>query len=1097
MVKSAFLRSINIQLDIGHPERLEHFRPTSKSTRLVSSLLQNDGGNALFVVAPYGSGKSITAGYVGELVENRPGAADVLEGIEARMSSVEPALADTAGDRRSAGTKGLFVPLYGHVPSAPSALKEGILTAMRRCKLGRQARSVERLEATTAHDVFELISECSEKLENSGFDRLVIVWDEFGRHLQGLISEGRPEELDMLQILAEVVSRTSSLPVSLVVLLHRSLVGYASGLPSGARREWTKIEGRFETLQYVDDSNELYELVGSLIEESRPADPTDVDFAVLSESARDVGLFQDVDGDRLAQVLAAASPLEASTLYLLPRVAARIAQNERTLFSFLQWVSLEESVPPGAIYDYFRGDFRTDGGAGGTQRSWLETESALQKVQAGSVEEEALKCAFLLSLGLGGERAHSTYSQLAFALEPTEESEVSSVLDGLIDRKLLVHRRHSDQVVVWHGTDVDLRGRLDDEKKRSSADFHLAPFLTREMPPPVWRPVEYNARRGIRRYLDAEYVTVDGLQTFMTELELSGWEPGSDGKVLYVLPRSPNEIKEAAVIAKAITDPRLFVAIGSEVAALREAALDLWCLLRMHADHELIGSDPLVKAELDHLTDDVRTGLHPLVDRVLLPQPQGSRWFHRGRPIPVTTVAQLRRKLSETMTEVFSSTPEIDSEMVVRRTPTSVIINARKKVELGLLERYGQENLGIPGGFADQAIFRCVFLRTGLYRLHSGRWSLADPAELELQGLATVWCRIREFFAEPGRDKSFHSFIDELREPPYGVREGLVPLLLTAGIKAFPTAIALRHRGHFVDDLLPSVIEDIAKNPDDYALDVVGLTSRQTKYLQGVIKVFRGETGVAPIEEGDLLRACMDAVLEWRHNLPEAVSSSRYLSIEGQAFEKELTSPDPVRLFLEELPRLAGATTNQHKKLLNGVAKLRDELESIEQVFLDEAVQALNQTLVSRGVRNGSGVREQAARWASYFPKSFGRILPDRVTQAVLTRLHAPYRDDASLVNALSTLLVGRPIRQWDDTIVPSFRRQLRSAFEVIEGTALGMSQAPDLDPKLRKGLIALAEAKAATIAEQLADIVGTERAADRLENIAQQLRAHETSKST
>ena len=264
-----------------------------------------------------------------------------------------------------------------------------------------------------------------------------------------------------------------------------------------------------------------------------------------------------------------------------------------------------------------------------------------------------------------------------------------------------------------------------------------------------------------------------------------------------------------------------------------------------------------------------------------------------------------------------------------------------------------------------------------------------------------------------------------------------------------------------------------------------------------MIKVFRGETGVAPIEEGDLLRACMDAVLEWRHNLPEAVSSSRYLSIEGQAFEKELTSPDPVRLFLEELPRLAGATTNQHKKLLNGVAKLRDELESIEQVFLDEAVQALNQTLVSRGVRNGSGVREQAARWASYFPKSFGRILPDRVTQAVLTRLHAPYRDDASLVNALSTLLVGRPIRQWDDTIVPSFRRQLRSAFEVIEGTALGMSQAPDLDPKLRKGLIALAEAKAATIAEQLADIVGTERAADRLENIAQQLRAHETSKST
>ena len=1092
MVKSAFLRSINIQLDIGHPDRLEHFRPTSKSVRLVSSLLRDDGGSALFVVAPYGSGKSITAGYVGELVENHPGAADVLSGIETRIGSIEPGLAASAKSRRKTGTKGLFVPLYGHVPSAPSALKEGILTAMRRCKLGRQARSLERLEIKTAHDMFELISESSEKLENAGCDRLVIVWDEFGRHLQGLISEGRPEELDVLQVLAEVVSRASSIPVSLVLLLHRSLGGYASGLPSGVKREWAKIEGRFETLQYVDDSNELYELVGSLIEESRPADPTDVDFVALGQRAKDAGLFPEVDDGRLAQVLAAASPLEPTTLYLLPRVAARVAQNERTLFSFLQWVSLEESVPPGAIYDYFRGDFRTDGGAGGTQKPWLETESALRKVEEGSVEEEALKCAFLLGLGLGGERAHSTYAQLAFALESADEDPASGTLDGLIDRKLLVHRRHSDQVVVWHGTDVDLRGRLDDEKKRSSAEFYLAPFLTREMPPPVWRPVEYNARRGIRRYLTAEYVTADGLQAFLTAHGMAGgWEPGCDGQVLYVLPRSPQEIEEATLIATSITDPRLFVAIGSEVAALREAALDLWCLLRMHADHELIGSDPLVRAELDHLTDDARTGLQPLVDRVLLPQPQGSRWFHLGQPISVSTVEQLRRKLSDTMTEVFSSTPEIDSEMVVRRTPSSVVVNARKKVELGLLERYGQEDLGIEGSFADKAIFRCVFLRTGLYTLQGNRWGLADPGDLSLPGLASVWGRVRDFFTQAAKDKSFHTFIDELREPPYGVREGLIPLLLAAGIKAFPTAIAVRRRGQFVDDLLPSVFEDIARSPDDYVLDVVGLSASERRYLKGVIKVFGGYAGGAPAE-GDLLRACMDAVLQWKHNLPDAVSSSRFLSVEGRAFDRELASPDPVRLFLEELPRLVGATTSKPQELILGVTKLRDELESIEQVFLDEAVQALNQTLVSRGIRNGSGVREQAARWASHFPKSFGRKLPDRVTQAVLTGLRAPYRDDGALVNALSTLLVGLPIRQWDDTVVPSFRRQLRSAFEVIEGTALGMSHAPDLDPELRAGLTALAEAKLATIGEQLSDIVGAENAAAKLEYIAAQLRADE-----
>lgn len=1090
MVNHAFLRSINIQLDIGHPERLEHFRPTSKSARLVRELLGDEQGRALFVVAPYGSGKSITAGYVGELVENHPEAADVLTTVEGRLGEVDAGLGSVVRSRRQEGTRGLFVPVYGHVPSAPAALKEGILTSMRRCSLGRQARTIEGLPADTSQDVRSLIEEACGKLEASGSDRLVIVWDEFGRHLQGLISEGRPEELDVLQVLAEVVSRSTSVPVSLVLLLHRSLLGYASGLPSGVRREWAKIEGRFDTLQYLDDSNEMFELVGSLVSDTRPEDAVEVDFESRAVEASEVGLFPTLEADRLATILEAAYPLEPTTLYLLPRVAARVAQNERTLFSFLQWVSLEEPVLPGAIYDYFRGDFRTDGGPGGTQRPWLETESALQKVEVGSVEEEALKCAFLLGLGLSGERAHATYAQLCYALDPADEGSAAETLDELIDRKLLVHRRHSDQVVVWHGTDVDLRGRLEEEKRRNASDFQLTGFLAREAPPPVWRPVEYNARKGLRRYLKSRYVTVDGLQSAWDELRLhGGWSPGTDGEVLYVLPESADDLQEALSIAQDISDPRLFVAVAPEVGALREAALDLWCLLRMHADHELIGSDPLIKSELDHLTDDARTGLQPLVDRVLNPQEQGSHWFHMGATVDVRSVAQLRRKLSETMEEVFPSTPEVDSEMVVRRSPSSVVINARKKVELGLLERYGQESLGIEGGFADTAIFRCVFHRTGLYRQHNAKWRLASPEEVELPGLAGVWALIREFFSEPGTNKGFQPFLHRLMEPPYGVREGLIPLLLAAGAKAFPTAIAIRHRGSFVDDLLPSVIEDILKNPADYVVDVVGVSPEEHEYLTGLLSLFGGEQADTVGEAGDLLRLCMDAVIQWRASLPAAVATSRYLTSEARAFERELESPDPVRLFLEELPRLTGVATNQPEELLRSVAEIRDELAGIERIFEDEAVAALRQTLVARGIRNGDGVREQAQRWASHFPKSFGRKLPDKVSQAVLNRLGAPYRDDGTLVNALATLLVGRPIKQWDDTVVTSFRRQLRSAFEVIESTALELSEAADLDPSLREGLIGLAEAKVTTVGSHLADILGPERAAERLEQIAAELR--------
>jgi hypothetical protein len=329
-----------------------------------------------------------------------------------------------------------------------------------------------------------------------------------------------------------------------------------------------------------------------------------------------------------------------------------------------------------------------------------------------------------------------------------------------------------------------------------------------------------------------------------------------------------------------------------------------------------------------------------------------------------------------------------------------------------------------------------------------------------------------------------------LLEPPYGVREGLIPLLIAAGLKAFPMAISIQYRGRFVDDLLPSVIEDIVKAPDDYRLDVVGLSAQEERYLAGVLDLFAPE-GRPKEPQGDLLRACMDAVLEWRHRLPAAAAESRYLSEGARAFDKELASPDPVRLFLHEVPRLVGVAPSKRKKLLEAVAELRDELGGIERVFEQEAVQAVQQTLVSRGIRNGAGVREQAARWAAHFPKAFGRRLPDRVAQGVLSRLRAPYQDDGSLVNALSTLLVGKPIRQWDDSVVPSFRRQLRSAFELIESTALGLSESPELDAELRDGLTALAEAQITTIAVRLGDIVGGDQAAAALEAIAAELRSH------
>ena len=95
-----FLRSINIQYDAEYPNRIAHYQPTAKSVPLIKSLLGFEQDRAFFVVAPYGTGKSITATYLLHLVENRPDAGETLSAIEDKLEAVSPDLSKFSKERR-------------------------------------------------------------------------------------------------------------------------------------------------------------------------------------------------------------------------------------------------------------------------------------------------------------------------------------------------------------------------------------------------------------------------------------------------------------------------------------------------------------------------------------------------------------------------------------------------------------------------------------------------------------------------------------------------------------------------------------------------------------------------------------------------------------------------------------------------------------------------------------------------------------------------------------------------------------------------------------------------------------------------------------
>ena len=702
---AASLRSINVTLDTATPQHIAHFFPTAKSARLVRSWLHPDESSSYFVVAPYGTGKSLTATFFLQIVENLSKSAEVLGRISDRFTNVDSHLETELRSRIGSeqmplfGRHGAAVALSGYQPHLPTAIQKSLIDSLRRTGNAKAATLATRRKVTSMDDLIALLSAVRDRYCPARIDRLAIVWDEFGRHIEELILRGAAADLSDVQTLAEFCARTKRVPITFALLLHQGLLRYATNASVTVQREWKKIEGRFETVQFVDDSKELYQLISQIVHQTRSvAAPTQEVVERSVQRCHEVGVFGDFSELETERMLSDSYPLEPMTLYLLPRVSSRVAQNERTLFTYLNSLDAATPVSPDSLYDYFSDAMRADTLPGGSYHTWLETESALHKVRRGA-DAKVLKCACLLGLGLVGERSRVSRRLLECAVSGYRaEKAARDSVKRMIDAKLLLYRRNADSVSIWHGTDLDLRGRLDQEKERLGSRFDHVSFLTSEAPPAPWKPVDYNVEYGIERSFDTRYVAAGAIMIADSIAEALPSLPAADGVLYLVVPDSYEEAQEVRKrLARETLASDVIVGVPRHVGRLSETALDVHALQLLRQDTSLLAEDPLVESELSQMTDDAQAYLTQQLNRMFQPSAEGPEFLWGGGICEIASAKELRQLLSKVMRQVYPLTPRIKNELIVRRRPRPVIVNARKKLTLGILEHTGTKNLALEG----------------------------------------------------------------------------------------------------------------------------------------------------------------------------------------------------------------------------------------------------------------------------------------------------------------------------------------------------------------------------------------------------------------
>ncbi|MEA3044682.1 MAG: hypothetical protein QOH47_2520 [Sphingomonadales bacterium] len=1011
----AFFRSMSLAEDLDHPMRFAHYRPTRRALPIISSVLRP--GSATMVIAPYGSGKSLAAGVAALAVRNANSDKAALRDIGFAAASVDKVAWAPVAARLASGKCGKVVVLSGMID-------DPLMEIAQRLGMDRVPKSVEGF---------------GKAMREGGWDHVAILWDEFGRHLEGLVADGRVAELDIVQRLAERASRASEPTVSFTLLLHQNLLSYATRLSETSRAEWRKVEGRFAHLRLVEDSQEFFGLVADVVAGIRPSESAGtsaLDVAAIDRVIDARWLDGMSDHKAVAALLEAARPLTPGALQVLPTLVARVGQNERSLFSFLREADLSTKVGIEQVYSSFSDAMRTDVGIGGTYRRWVETESARSRADT-PLKRELLAAACLLQLGASGERRRLPRATVELAVLGGAHgaSDIADAFDELVQARLLLWRRHNDDTAVWHGADIDVALRVREERERRAGTFDVRAFLEERFPAPHLRAPGHNAQFGVNRYLAGRYASLSELAAGIS------CPPDQPGLVVYVLAEDKGAIAAARQAIYALAEERLIVVVPLRPIDIESAALELVAVEALRDDRDFLASDPMIPTEVDELQSVAFEQLARMMRGLLDPTGGGATWFAEGEALDVSAERPGTVSASRLLSRWFELTPRIANEQLMRNHASRTMQTARVRVVSAILERSDRPHLGFDPGerSAEGSIYRTVLENTGL-RV-AGDCRFADADELEDPGLREVWKLIGAFFKLPTQgERTFRplaGLVEDLASPPYGLPRAVMSILIAAGFRHFGRTAAFYREGAYLPDMLGFPFDAMVAAPERFAVRVLDATQELADYLSEICYVFTHER---PGVSDQLVRRAHEAIVGWLLTVPDGSKRSLRLEATSKALLRALAAAsDPIDLLMAEIPN-AFDFTGAQRDVVAELEKARIDIDHLRDAFAEEAV-ALVRDCFGRGRTDAQAV-DTVRLWAGCFDlgeierRGDLRILDLSVLRKAVETANGRF-SEKSLANALSSILLQRSLDKWDDRTTAAFRSALREARDRIEAAAL------------------------------------------------------------
>ena len=729
-------------------------------------------------------------------------------------------------------------------------------------------------------DIVKIYKDMAHEIEEYGYSGMFIVFDEFSKFLEYVENSHMMKDLKLLQDFAELSNRTSEKEqIHLSCITHKTINQYAKNLSEDKLNAFKTVEGRFKELYFNRSIEQNYEIVSYALNKKEGYNECFDNFYNKNiktyDEIKKLSIFKNVDNIE-NNLFKGCYPLNPLTVYCLVQLSEKIAQNERTLFTFLTdddqnglkfFIDNNDNglFNVNKIYDYFKPLFKKETNEL-IRNIWLKSENALNKCTEND-EKSIIKALAIIYMINETETLIPDDNNVRLAANITL-SKYDDTINKLIEKSIIKRRKITNELDFTNIYNRELSKEIKKLSENQFYNINIKDILNEIETKKYSLPRRYNEEYKITRFFDNIHMTEDELLS-IKNLNILFDNNYCDGIIIDLI-RDSRNVQDIIDHFNNLSNDRVVLRIPktifpkSIVSLLREYK-SIEYLINSKDNDESNNELLLIKKEtIDVLEEQI--SLYFASDNI-------QEYIYMGKK--TKNVNNISSYLSDICFDIYSKTPIVNNEMINKRDLSAPIKKARDIVIDTVLNN--DLSLIKSKTSAEATIYKAI---------------VDKKNNFSIKNIINI---INEFVEKSENQKiSFSQLYDKLESKPYSVRKGIIPILLSIALYNYSDIIIIYFMNKEIE-LDSSNLIKINDNPEKYFILTEKGTTDKIKYLSNLMYIYN----IPNLDNQRInLRKLVDGMRRWILSLPrilrEYSNEYNYLDISNEfiIIKNELLRPD-------------------------------------------------------------------------------------------------------------------------------------------------------------------------------------------------------------